>query len=158
MVQALLLFSVYVLIQGYAWTQFCTGGSDRPWCHSFLPHAYPFIQSHYWNQGLFRYWRVKQLPNFAIAAPMIILSFWGLYDYAVGVWQSRKNKEHSHTSGFISLRLLPFMLYWAGFLVIAIVNTHVQTITRFFSPIPPIYWFAAYVLDKYPAHTSKWIL
>ncbi|GIL75979.1 hypothetical protein Vretifemale_5662 [Volvox reticuliferus] len=53
----------------------------RPWCASRLPYVYGFIQSEYWNVGLFRYWTLQQLPNFLLAAPVLLLSAAGLAEY-----------------------------------------------------------------------------
>ncbi|KAG8740677.1 ER membrane glycoprotein subunit of the GPI transamidase complex-like protein [Ceratobasidium sp. 414] len=45
----------------------------RPWCSARVPSIYPFVQSHYWDVGLWRYWTLAQIPNFLLAAPMLIL-------------------------------------------------------------------------------------
>jgi phosphatidylinositol glycan class V len=36
---------------------------------------YAHVQRKYWNVGLFRYYELKQIPNFLLAAPLLILSF-----------------------------------------------------------------------------------
>lgn len=53
-------------MQIWGYHKFC--GADnpmqRPWCSSLLPNLYGFVQSHYWNNGLFAFWTLEHLPNF----------------------------------------------------------------------------------------------
>ena len=60
----------YVAPQFYAYVHFCTGGSTRPWCSSWPPSIYNFVQSHYWDVGLFRYWTLPNVPLFLLAGPV----------------------------------------------------------------------------------------
>ncbi|KAG6963049.1 hypothetical protein JG687_00006806 [Phytophthora cactorum] len=60
------------------------GMEDRSWCTNAVPNLtamYSFIQREYWNVGLFRYYELKQLPNFILAAPIIVLSMHALHGY-----------------------------------------------------------------------------
>ena len=44
----------------------------RPWCDgSVLPNMYGFIQGEYWGVGPFKYYQLKQVPQFLFAAPML---------------------------------------------------------------------------------------
>ncbi len=45
---------------------------SQPYCAPGGPFLFSFIQSTYWSNGLFRYWKVSNLPNFALAAPAIV--------------------------------------------------------------------------------------
>lgn len=58
-----------------------------PWCSYFLPMPYSYVQSHYWNVGFLRYYEVKQLPNFILAVPMLLI-----------IWRQsiRFYRQHSH--------------------------------------------------------------
>ncbi len=57
------------------------------------------------------------------------------------------NKNASNNSGYLdNIAILPFVLYWLFFLFLSVTTTHVQTITRFFSACPPVYWFSASLL------------
>lgn len=50
---------------------------DRPlpagWCERIAPDLYAHVQHAYWGVGLFRYYQLRQLPNFALAAPALAL-------------------------------------------------------------------------------------
>ncbi|GLI65453.1 hypothetical protein VaNZ11_008834 [Volvox africanus] len=60
----------------------------RPWCVSRFPYVYGFVQSEYWNVGFLRYWTLQQLPNFLLAAPVLLVSVAGLAEYC------RANRQH----------------------------------------------------------------
>ena len=38
-----------------------------------MPMPYGYIQDKYWNVGFLRYFELRQIPNFIIAAPVIYL-------------------------------------------------------------------------------------
>jgi len=137
----------YIAFQWWGYTLYCSRPDLSPWCEAPIPHMYGYVQSHYWNQGLFNYWELKQLPNFLIASPMIVLSLSGILPYA-----KRALSFQLEPTGYYSWTTLPYIVYWAVFLLFAVTRTHVQTITRFFSSIPPVYWFAATLFQEKPLH------
>lgn len=114
----LLPFAVY---QYYAYTLYCTtrtnsaGDTDsnqkKNWCKwdSVLPPLhYSHVQSYYWNVGFLRYFELKQLPNFLLATPMIVLSVYCLVKFVSTVAVVRRKEEkternwlryHSFSSG-----------------------------------------------------------
>ena len=57
-------------------------GLSDEWCASTFSSAYHHIQQKHWNVGLFRYWRLQQLPNFLLATPILLLAARGLGGYA----------------------------------------------------------------------------
>ena len=65
-----LLAFFYAAPQAVAWMEYCRPSSTRPWCTALPPSIYTFVQSHYWNVGLFRYWTLSNLPLFALVFPL----------------------------------------------------------------------------------------
>ncbi|KAF2765019.1 mannosyltransferase [Teratosphaeria nubilosa] len=63
------LFLAFAFPQFLAYLEYCTEKA-RPWCTALPPSIYTFVQSHYWNVGLFRYWTLSNLPLFALAFPL----------------------------------------------------------------------------------------
>lgn len=50
----------------------------HPWCARRVPSIYAHVQSTYWNVGAFQYYQWKQIPNFLLAAPALILTAYGI--------------------------------------------------------------------------------
>ncbi|KAF1950980.1 GPI mannosyltransferase 2 [Byssothecium circinans] len=65
----------FVAPQYVAYREYCTLGRQitTPWCQRRIPSIYAWVQSTYWNVGLFRYWTLPNLPLFLLAAPMLCL-------------------------------------------------------------------------------------
>jgi GPI mannosyltransferase 2 len=122
-----------------------------------IPAHYQQIQATYWNQGLFHYWTVAQLPNFLLAAPIWWWTFCMLRQFypcflSVGVRQDDDGKgKGTDTEGKMWLRLdgqgtvgwfIRSLFVIATLLtVVSIVSMHVQVATRFLSFNPILYWY-----------------
>ncbi|KAJ2084787.1 ER membrane glycoprotein subunit of the GPI transamidase complex-like protein [Coemansia sp. RSA 487] len=134
--------------------------SIRPYCSGAVT-VYSFVQAHYWDIGFLRYYTPNQIPNFALAAPMVVLSACGLWTYtasdpvrAVSLGSRRRTEEDSDgpscrtllASAYLGDSLLPHMYLWALLLCVAVTTMHVQMITRFFSSVPAVFWYAAHVV------------
>ncbi|ORX89815.1 mannosyltransferase [Basidiobolus meristosporus CBS 931.73] len=147
MALSLVTFLGMASFQMYGYLNYCANTSQpRPWCQARIPLLYSFVQEEYWNCGLFRYYEWKQLPNFLLAAPMVLLSFCGIWSYAahdllrffsVGILKATREEA-----------LLPFIYLWGVLLVYCTLAMHIQVITRFFSCMPTVYWFAAHLLAQ----------
>ncbi|KAK5108213.1 hypothetical protein LTR62_008669 [Meristemomyces frigidus] len=60
----------FVAPQVSGYLHYCTAGETRPWCNKFPPSIYSFVQSHYWDVGFLRYWKISNLPLFALVFPV----------------------------------------------------------------------------------------
>ena len=71
------------IIQDYLLNKnFTLPGEQIPkWCEHIIPFSYSAIQSQYWNVGFLQYFQWKQLPNFLLATPVLILVLLYAYTY-----------------------------------------------------------------------------
>ncbi|RUS28969.1 GPI mannosyltransferase 2 [Jimgerdemannia flammicorona] len=165
---SLMVLCGFVGFQWYGYQEYCVDFTPvRPWCNATAPLLYnwstcchgkgkPYAllttQTPYRNNGFLRYYEIKQIPNFLFAAPMIGLSFVGIYSYARHDWRRfltlglRSCLNSTTTSPYhTNARLLPFVYLWLVLVLYCVTNMHVQVITRFFSSVPGVYWFVAEV-------------
>ncbi len=42
----------------------------QEWCNTVVPNCYSHVQTTYWSNGLFAYWKWSNAPNFLLALPM----------------------------------------------------------------------------------------
>ncbi|KPI37825.1 GPI mannosyltransferase 2 [Cyphellophora attinorum] len=126
----------FVLPQYLAWTEYCEGrdpASVRSWCQNVVPSIFTFVQSHYWNVGLFRYWTISNIPLFLLAAPTLALLIGSGIDGAVRAVYFRKSPDAYYLA-------IPQLIL----AVLALTTYHVQIITRIASGYPWWYiWLAA---------------
>lgn len=134
------------------------------WCSWNLPVIYTYIQDEYWNVGFLRYFMLKQIPNFFLAAPMIMLCSWATW------WYIRANPWHCLTlglvrrktagaegdasgkpvAGFCSPDVFVYVVHAAALLMFGTFCMHVQVLTRLLSSSSPaLYWFFAELLHDH---------
>ncbi len=154
-IEAALVLLPSAAFQRFGYVQLCgpEAPTPRPWCTAGgLPSVYAFVQGEYWGVGLFRYWQVKQLPNFALAAPALVLAALGTVGFLRRVplsactdfwFLGRRSSARSPASlGLFAPEVAPFVFHWALLASAALLVMNVQVATRFLSSCPALYWFA----------------
>ncbi|KAI8341220.1 GPI mannosyltransferase 2 [Chlamydoabsidia padenii] len=123
---------------------------QRPWCTNLPPLVYSFVQKEYWGNGFLAYYELKQIPNFLLAMPIIGLSVGGLYLFITKDWirwltLGQVNHGSSGERSFTSNKATVYMYLWAFLLLYTVTCMHVQVILRFFTSLPPLYWYIGYL-------------
>lgn len=150
-----------ILTYGYE-NSYLISGNDKTqmspnWCADKLPLSYGYIQSNYWNVGLFNYYEFKQIPNFLLATPIILLFSINIIKYL------RKNKKLIPRLGFgiisyqnnskdiliLQENLFVYYVHALILLIICLLYVHIQVSTRMLaSSSPCLYWFGASLLNN----------
>ncbi|NWY00873.1 PIGV mannosyltransferase, partial [Nothoprocta ornata] len=179
----------FVLFQCYAHTRFCAPGTglsqgipkpllqlalDKgyrlaavdglkpPWCSQRFPVIYSYIQEAYWNVGFLRYFELRQVPNFLLALPVVLLGSWAAWTYltanprhclTLGL-ERRKNEEEQGEgkpgTGFCCPAVFVYVVHATVLLLFGVFCMHVQVLTRFLgSSTPILYWFSAHLLQEH---------
>lgn len=135
----------YILFQTYAYVKFCTLGGTRDsmpeWCEQRIPHSYSSVQSKYWNVGFLRYYQLRQVPNFILALPMMLLVVFGSLRYL-----SRTKRK------FMNRREIIYHLHAVSLSVFCFLMINVQVTTRLISSsCPVIYWYCEDITRNSPS-------
>ncbi|XP_031498828.1 uncharacterized protein LOC116263285 [Nymphaea colorata] len=97
--QTVIISLPFISFQAYGFYNICQRGpSDelRPWCKSRLPYLYGFIQGHYWGVGFLSYFQLKQLPNFFLASPVLLLAVSSIVEY------TKSDPKFAFSLGFLA--------------------------------------------------------
>ena len=96
LVQVSIVISSFVLYQLLAYQLFCHDTATLPeWCGHTVPISYTHIQRQYWDVGWLRYYQLKQIPNFLLASPTIVLcSHWLISCYRSNWNKMIKGYDH----------------------------------------------------------------
>ncbi|KAI9294751.1 mannosyltransferase [Neoconidiobolus thromboides FSU 785] len=150
----------YLIFQYYAYQEYCSIDSPlSPWCYYKVPINYSYLQKHYWNNGFLKYYEWKQLPNFLLAMPFILISIYGIWEYikvnkirffSLGLFKqnSETTKIGNNHPYLHNDQLLPHLYLWSFMLIYCIFFMHIQVIIRFFTSVPLFYGFIAYKISN----------
>ncbi|TQS38422.1 hypothetical protein Golomagni_01071 [Golovinomyces magnicellulatus] len=125
-----------------------------------FPSIYTFVQNHYWNVGLFRYWKFSNIPLFVLSAPMYILIFISgikainpIQDKVSRSYDDKRDVKVIDVNIWIRRNLAISQLLLAfGTLTFA----HVQIIVRISSSYQTWIWFVANLLRNRKKLFHKW--
>ncbi|KAL8818531.1 MAG: hypothetical protein Q9223_002854 [Gallowayella weberi] len=143
--------------QFLAYQEYCVQGKPEHramWCTHRIPSIYAWVQSHYWNVGLFRYWTLSNAPLFMLATPMLlILMLSADCTFPRNQSSSRLTSETAEPSSTpigegwtsplgreIEQRFAVPQLLLA---ILALTSYHVQIVNRISSGYPLWYWWLA---------------
>lgn len=121
----------------YPYSVFCPNRGE--WCNSWFPSLFSYAQAKYWGTGFLAYWTPNNIPNFAFAAPTIIIAFWASRYFLLE---------------YPSNRLLPHIATTIALCIGAILFWHVQIITRIGSVLPLPYMYIG-CLATSPSHLQN---
>ena len=97
------------------------GDTPSPWCHNEPPLAYSYIQKviliclslfsftlHWsqvhWDNGFLAYWDTKQLPNFLLAVPCVLMVLHHSWEFVqVGKSDAQVSSTHCQHVGALGL-------------------------------------------------------
>lgn len=125
-----------------------TSDSVSPWCSSNLPISYSYIQEHYWNVGFLRYYELKQIPNFLLALPIVLIIAINSLKYF------RRNQAFCWRLGIFNLKpsimrsvqvadqnQFVFIVHAVVMTLFCVLFVHVQVTTRMLSSSNPMLYF-----------------
>ncbi|XP_047505834.1 GPI mannosyltransferase 2 isoform X2 [Pieris napi] len=151
------------------------GNAESPWCNKTLPVSYSYIQSHYWNVGLFKYYQIKQLPNFILALPVLVLILYNCLSYVknnirlflrLGLKDnisyfgyttkiSCRPKQYSKGFGTNDPVYFVYVVHVMFLTIFSIMFVHIQVTTRLLASASPVlYWICSNKINVGPTPTS----
>lgn len=141
-----------------------TNDSISPWCSYNLPISYSYVQDHYWNVGFLRYFEFKQIPNFLLAMPIVLIILVNSFKYfrqhqayclRLGIFNLKKSILQSVT--IADQNQLVFIFHAVALTLFCFFFVHVQVTTRLISSSSPmLYFFSAnYFMVNYNQHKKE---
>ncbi|KAM4702369.1 GPI mannosyltransferase 2 isoform 1-T2 [Discoglossus pictus] len=173
---SLIVFLPFFIFQYYGYRRFClpapeeevpqellqlarekeyhVRGTPPVWCFSSLPLAYSYLQNAYWDVGFLRYFQLRQVPNFLLAMPVIVLGVCAVWEYisnnpsmcrTLGLWET----QGKPMSGYHGPRVFVYLAHFTVLMTFGVFCMHVQVMTRMlFSSSPILFWFSSHQIQK----------
>ncbi|XP_068622486.1 GPI mannosyltransferase 2 [Battus philenor] len=183
----------FMLVQLYNYFKFCTyndhnlpeflsnteyilpGSAESPWCNYSIPLSYSYIQSHYWDVGFFKYYKMKQVPNFLLASPILVLILFhtisflknnlrlffrlgireNLFNYGYLNKINFRPKQYSKGFGANDPCMFVYVIHAMFLSIFCVIFVHIQVSTRLLaSGTPILYWICAGRMNVGPTPSS----
>lgn len=123
----------------------CISSSDA------FTDVYSYVQDKYWDVGPFRYYRVRQIPNWLLAAPMLYLGWLFVYCH-FHVISRQSSSVWMWLMEVLAQRQTAHASHMAVLLILALTMAHIEITTRLVcSACPMIHVFLADLAAK-PRH------
>ncbi|KAF7489025.1 GPI mannosyltransferase 2 [Sarcoptes scabiei] len=156
-----MMVAPYLMYQIYLYHLYCSVQNQIKveWCHYRIPISYGYVQKKYWNLGFFSYYQWKQIPNFFLAAPTLMVVIYPALKFLkknfrlIKILIANKSRRSQaillgrflrpilKKNFFENSFLLPFVLHSLFLSMICLTTMHVQVSTRFlFSSNPWPLW------------------
>lgn len=137
------------------------GNVRMPWCDNLIPMAYSYVQDKYWNVGFMKYYRIKQIPNFLLAFPILYImlrfNMKFLREHKSDILALRffRNEEEKTAKYFYPLEMFPFVIHSLFLTCFCIFIVHIQISTRLLVSASPVaFWYCAFALS-YKTRSSE---
>ncbi|KAI0268736.1 GPI mannosyltransferase 2 [Gloeopeniophorella convolvens] len=112
------------------------------WCTDFPPSIYAHVQRTYWHVGFLSYWTPAQLPNIALALPLLVPLLMHSFSYL--------SPPHGTSQGLRPPTTTAHALHAALLGITLLTNAHTQIALRLLPALPSTYWAAATLLIERP--------
>uniref|UniRef100_A0A336K805 GPI mannosyltransferase 2 n=1 Tax=Culicoides sonorensis TaxID=179676 RepID=A0A336K805_CULSO len=138
----------YAINNKYILSGIRSNGSS-PWCDKDLPLSYSYIQNHYWDVGFLNYYQWKQIPQFILATPILVILLHFCCNYIQQhtrycVYLGLMDNKISKKITVFEKQIFPFMLHGLFLALFCIFFVHIQVSTRLLaSSSPLLYWYCA---------------
>lgn len=149
------------------------GSADSPWCNYTLPISYSYIQTHYWDVGMFNYYKLKQIPNFILAFPILFLILYHSMSYVANNLRlclrlglkynifgysnkvPYRTKQYSKGFGANDPTMFVYVVHILFLTIFCVVFVHIQVSTRLLASASPVlYWICSSKMNVGPTPTS----
>lgn len=181
----------FLLVQTYNYFKYCVqsehklpefllnadlvlpGSAESPWCNQTIPLSYSYIQSHYWDVGMFKYYKVKQIPNFILAAPILFLIIYHCMNYVINnlrlccklglksnifgysTKMPYRPRQYSRNFGANDPAMFVYVVHGLVLSIFCIIFVHIQVSTRLLASASPIlYWICSSRMNVSPTPIS----
>lgn len=183
----------FLLVQTYNYFKFCVpndnslpdfitsyeyvlpGSATSPWCNTSFPLSYSYIQRHYWEVGFMKYYTLKQIPNFTLASPIVVLLFYYCCSYIrtnlqvclrlglrSNILNSRcpsnvpfRQRQYSKMFGVNDPAIFVYVVHVMFLMIFCLMFVHIQVTTRLLaSASPMLYWICSNRMNVGPTPTA----